>query len=101
MKKGTSSRPKVQNPVEKQLANLNKQYIADSMGERVNDVSNGGSWCDDKSSRNGWFFSSVDCVSKWSKALKQRVSNSVGLEKLQTASTTAGESEKSDFSFFL
>ena len=93
--------PKVQNPVEKQLVNLDKQYIADSMGECINDGSNGGSQLDDKGNRNRWFFSSVDCVSKWSKALKQGVSNSMGLERLHTASTTTGESEKPDFSFFL
>ena len=40
-------------------------------------------------------------VSKWSKALKQGVTNSIGLEKIHTASSTAGESEKPDFSFFL
>ena len=43
----------------------------------------------------------MDCVSKWSKALKQGVTNSMGLEKINTASTTAGESEKFGFSFFL
>ena len=93
--------PKVQNPVEKQLVNLDKQYIADSVGERINDGSTGGSQLGDKGNGNRWFFSSVDCLSKWSKALKQGVSNSMGLERLHTASTTAGESEKPDFSFFL
>ena len=42
----------------------------------------------------------MDCVNKWSKALKLGVSNSMGLERLHTASTTARESEKPDFSFF-
>ena len=50
-----------------------------------------------KDNRNTWFYSPVDCVSKWSQALKQGVSNSIGLEKLHTASTTAGESEKPNF----
>ena len=49
----------------------------------------------------GWFYSPVNCVSKWSKALKQGVSNSMGLERLHTVGITARESEKSGFSFFL
>ena len=93
--------PKVQNMVQKQMFNLSKQYIAGSMEERVNDGSNSGSQLDDKGKGNRWFCRPVDCVSKWSKALKQGVTNSMGLERLHTASTTAGESEKPDFSFFL
>ena len=93
--------PKVQKSVEKELVNLDKQYIADSVGEHVSDGSNSASQLDDKGLGNRWFCSSVGCVSKWSKALKQGVANSMGLERLNTASTTAGESEKPDFSFFL
>ena len=84
--------PKVQNSVEKQLFNFDKQYIADSVAELVDDGSNSGRQLRDKGNGNRWFCSPVNCVSKWSKALKQGVSNSVGLERLHTASTTAGES---------
>ena len=93
--------PKVQNPVQKQMFNLSKQYIAGSVEERVNDDNNSRSQLDDEGKGNRWFCSPVDCASKWSQALKQGVSNSMGLERLHTASTTAGESEKPDFSFFL
>ena len=93
--------PKVQNLVQKQMFNLSKQYIAGSVEERVNDSNNSRSLLDDKGNGNRWFCSPMDCLSKWSKALKQGVTNSMGLERLQTASTTAGESEKPDFSFFL
>ena len=93
--------PKVQNLVQKQMFNLSKQYIAGSVEERVNDGNNSRSQLNDEGKGNRWFCSPVDCVSKWSQALKQRVSNSMGLERLHTASTTAGESEKPDFSFFL
>ena len=55
----------------------------------------------DNDNGHAWFYSPMDCVSKWSKALKQGVTNSMGLEKIHTASTTAGESEKPDFSLFL
>ena len=71
------------------------------MEECVNDSDKSRSQLDDEGKGNRWFCSPVDCVSKWSQALKQGVSNSIGLERLHTASTTAGESEKPDFSFFL
>ena len=93
--------PKVQNKVQKQMFNLSKQYITGSVEECVNDSNNSRSQLDDKGNGNRWFCRPVDCVSKWSKALKQGVTNSMGLERLHTASTTAGESQKLDFSFFL
>ena len=93
--------PKVQNQVQNQMFNLSKQYIAGSLEEHVNQSNSSRSQVDDKDNRNTWFYSPMDCVSKWSKALKQGVTNSMGLEKIHTASTAAGESEKLDFSFFL
>ena len=93
--------PKVQNQVLNQMFNLSKQCIAGSVEERVNQSSSSRSGFDKKGNRNTWFYSPVDCVSKWSQALKQGVSNSIGLERLHTASTTAGEGEKPNFSFFL
>ena len=93
--------PKVQNLAKKKLVNLDKQYIADSVGEHLNDGENGGNQSSGKGDGNGWFCSPVGCVSKWSKALKQGVSHSLGLERLHAVSITAGESEESGFSFFL
>ena len=101
MKEGGEFSPKVQNSVEKQLFNFDKQYIVDSVAGGVNDGGNSGRQLRNKGNASGWFCSPVNCVSKWSKALKQGVSNSMGLERLHTVSITAGESEKSDFSFFL
>ena len=83
------------------MFNLSKQYIAGSVEERANQSNSSRSQLDDKDNRNMWFYSPMDCVSKWSKALKQPVTNSMGLEKIHTTSTAAGESEKPDFSFFL
>ena len=83
------------------MHNLSKQYIAGSVEERLNDGNNSRSQLNDEGNGNSWFCSPVDCVSKWSQALKQGVSNSMGFERLHTASTAAGESEKPDFSFFL
>ena len=99
-KGGGEFSPKVQKTVQKQITNLSKQYIAGSVEERVNDGSSRNQF-EDEGNEKRWFCSPVDCVSKWSKALKQGVSNSMGLERLHTASTTAGEREKPDFSFFL
>ena len=93
--------PKVLKQIQNQMFNLSKQCIAGSVEERVNQGSSSRSGLDKKDNRNMWFYSPVDCVSKWSQALKQGVSNSIGLERLHTASTTAGESEKPNFSFFL
>ena len=78
-----------------------KQYIADPREERVNQGISSSSQLVDKGNSNTWFCSPMDCVSKWSKTLKQGVTNSRGWKKVHTASTTAGESEKPDFSFFL
>ena len=93
--------PKVRNQVQNQMFNLSKQYIAGSVEECVNQSNSSRGWFDDKDNTDTWFFSPMNCVSKWSKALKQGVTNSMGLEKIHTASTAAGESEKPDFSFFL
>ena len=83
------------------MNNPSKQYIAGSVEEHINQNNSSRSQIIDKVSSNTWFYSPMDCVSKWSKALKQGVTNSMGLEKIHTASTAAGESEKPDFSFFL
>ena len=73
--------PKVQNSVEKQLFNFDKQYIADSVAGGVSDGGNSGRQFKNKGNTSGWFYSPVNCVSKWSEALKQGVSNSMGLER--------------------
>ena len=83
------------------MFNLSKQYIAGSVEECVNQSNCSRTQLDDKDNRNMWFYSSMDYVSKWSKALTQGVTNSMGLEKTRTASVAAGENEKPDFSFFL
>ena len=43
----------------------------------------------------------MSCMSKWSKTLKQGVRSSMGLTMVHTASITARENEKPEFSFFL
>ena len=51
--------------------------------------------------RSGWLQHPVNCVSKWSKALKSGVISSMGLGSSHTATTDSEEDDKHGFSFFL
>ena len=51
--------------------------------------------------KHNWFYSPVNCISKWSKALKQGVANTMGLESSDAAKATPKENDKLGFSFFL
>ena len=57
--------------VEKQLFNFDKQDIADSVAGGVSDGGNSGGQFKNKGNVSGWFYSPVNCVSKWSKALNR------------------------------
>ena len=48
-----------------------------------------------------WLYNLVNCISTWSKALRQGVVNSVGLDMMHAASIPAMENGKPEFSFFL
>ena len=48
-----------------------------------------------------WFQNPVNCISKWSKALKMGVIHSMGLDTNCTATVGPRENEKHEFSFFL
>ena len=48
-----------------------------------------------------WFQNPVNCVSKWSKALKRGVVHSMGLDASHTATMNSEEGDKQGFSFFL
>ena len=48
-----------------------------------------------------WFQNPVNCISKWSKALKMGVVHSMGLDTDHTANMKQGENDKHGFSFFL
>ena len=51
--------------------------------------------------KHNWFYSPINCISKWSKALKQGVANTMGLESSDAAMATPKENDKLGFSFFL
>ena len=88
--------PKGQNHTRNQINNLSKQYIAGTLEECVGQGISSSSEPVDNGISKMWF-----CVSKWSKALKQVVTSSMGLEIVHAASITARESEKPDLSLFL
>ena len=48
-----------------------------------------------------WLQNPVNCVSKWSKALKMGVVHSMGLDTSYTATMVSRENDKHEFSFFL
>ena len=48
-----------------------------------------------------WLYNPVNCISNWSKALRQGVANFVGLDMMHTARIAAMENGKPEFSFFL
>ena len=79
----------------------NKQYIAGSLEEGMGHYTNRSRQPVDSNNKGMWFHGPMSCVSKWSKALTKGVASSMGLEMVHTASITAGENEKLEFSFFL
>ena len=48
-----------------------------------------------------WFQNPINCISKWSKALKMGVVHSMGLDADHTANMCQKENDKHSFSFFL
>ena len=52
-------------------------------------------------SKHNWFYSPINFISKWSKALKQGIANTMGLESSHAAMATPRENDKLGFSFFL
>ena len=48
-----------------------------------------------------WFQNSVDCISKWSKAMKMGIGKSVGLDSHCAAQRNSKENDSLSFSFFL
>ena len=83
------------------MNNLDKQYIVGSLEENLGQEISRSNRPVDSNNNKTWFHSPMSCVSKWSKALKQGVTSSMGLTMVHTASITARENEKPDFSFFL
>ena len=98
--------PKVEIPVQKPNINSNTQYIVGHTyelkkhGEILPDTAVKGET--DKMYENyTWLTNPVNCVSKWSKALKMGIENSVGMESCHTALRNPKENDSLGFSFFL
>ena len=88
--------PNSQNCIENTI-NSNEQHITGyteelkKEGEIPPNVATN-SQTDDR--KHTWFYSPVNCVSKWSKALKQGVANTIGLESSHAAIATSRENDK-------
>ena len=48
-----------------------------------------------------WFQNPVNCISKWSKALKMGAAHTMGLDHKHITAMDSGENDKLSFSFFL
>ena len=89
-----------------QMINVNKQCIVGfvekcwKQGEILANTSSNGQLAGMGDSST-WFNSPMNCVSKWSKALKQGVTSTMGLKYTHTASTPTGGNEELGFSFLL
>ena len=88
------------------VINVKQEYIAGhTEGRRKDGVTPPGAAGDrDKDGlheNRTWFQNPVNCMSKWSKALKMGVVNSLGLNSSHTASVSSEEGERHGFSFFL
>ena len=96
--------PNSHNCIENTIINPNKQHITGYAEElkKEGEILLGtakDSQTDDR--KHTWFYSPVNYVSKWSKALKQGVANTMGLESSHAAIATPKENDKPGFSFFL
>ena len=106
LEKGGEISPNPEKPVKKLNINSSKQYIvgySDILkiyGEILPETS-----VDEKpdkvKEKSGWLQHPINCVSKWSKALKSGVINSMGLDFSHTATRDSEEDDKHGFSFFL
>ena len=98
--------PKVEISVKEVNNNLNEQYIV----EHADDQKRHGKIPPDAATSREtdkmyenytWFPNPVNCISKWSKALKLGVGNSVGVESCHTALENLKENDSLAFLFFL
>ena len=93
--------PKVQKQTREQITNPSKQYIAGTSEEGMTPRIVSSSQLDNELTNRKWLYNPINCVSKWSKALKQGIANSVGLDLVHTASIPAMKKGNPKFSFFL
>ena len=93
--------PKAREQTNERIINTSKQCIAGILEEGVKQGTMDSSRPVNDVINRKWLYNPVNCVSKWSKALRQGVANSVGLDMMHTASIAARENGKPEFSFFL
>ena len=106
VEKGGEISPQLQKSVEITVINSGNEYIVDY----TDDLKKHGEIppeaavkeeTDKLYEKRTWFQNPVNCVSKWSKALRMGVVNSMGLNSSHTAAVDSEEGKKHGFSFFL
>ena len=95
-----------ENTVETSVTNACSEHIVDCMGNirKNSEISLEAAVNEENENlheNQTWFQNPVNCVSKWSKALKMGVVHFMGLDADHTASRNQGENDKHGFSFFL
>ena len=94
--------PKV---VEVAVINVDQKYIVGQAEEEMQANENspkaaeGREWSNPQN-KNTWFHDPVNCMSKWSKALKMGIINSMGLNSKHTVTVDSEKSEKHGFPSF-
>ena len=94
------------NTVKTPIANTCSEFIADCMRDirKHSEISPDAAVKEETEKLHGnqtWFQNPVNCVSKWSKAIKMGVVHSMGLDTSYTATVSPRGNEKHEFSFFL
>ena len=93
--------PKGREQTNKRIINTSKQCIAGILEEGIKQGTMDRSQPVNDVINRKWLYNPINCISKWSKVLRQGVANSVGLDMMHTASIAAMENGKPEFLFFL
>ena len=93
--------PKAREQTNERIINTSKQCIAGISEEGIKQGTMDSSRPVNDVINRKWLYNPVNCVSNWSKALRQGVANFVGLDMMHTARIAAMENGKPEFSFFL
>ena len=92
---------KAREQTNEQIINTSKQCIAGIPEEGIKQGTMDSSRPVNDVINSKWLYNPINCVSKWSKALRQGVANSAGLDMMHAASIPAMDNGKPEFSFFL
>ena len=96
--------PQLQKIVKTPTIKSDNKYIVDHRGDMKTEgeiSTEAAVGSDNLLEKQTWFQNPVNCISRWSKALKKGVVHSIGLDCKHTAAMDSGENDNPNFSFFL